>query len=401
MSIVISHASASEYLRTAQRIERIPPGDPYVNSSGDRGPWPMLTRFDLDRIAASQTAFSEVAGISQNLASDNPEGNVKPDSGCVGLASGVTDLLLASLPDEAGLPSQFGDLRSSAASALLRVSAASVAGDPLRFFRAPLHVLASDANLRADPKRICRHLWRASLFRADLCNLFDDVVVCGPEVSFVQVATQASIPQLVQFGCELTGTYALQPWTTKGFSEREPLTTVEELRSLVDRIGRVHGLENARRALRYVVPRSASPMETVLVLALCLPVALGGYGLPAPLLNHRIDVAPWARDASGKLYYVCDLFWPDVLLIVEYDSDMFHTGADRIANDAIRRNALTFMGMTVITVTRRQLLNPVELDRVAHVIAKGLGKRLREQGEDGWRKRRDLMDQLLQWSMHL
>jgi hypothetical protein len=62
---------------------------------------------------------------------------------------------------------------------------------------------------------------------------------------------------------------------------------------------------------------------------------------------------------------------------VEYDSDQFHTGPLRIAEDSRRRNALLGGGVTVVTVTWQQVYNAIEFERIAGILANRLGKRLR------------------------
>ena len=87
----------------------------------------------------------------------------------------------------------------------------------------------------------------------------------------------------------------------------------------------------------------------------------GGYGLPMPLLNHRVDVGRNGRKTSSNKYYVCDAFWREAWLDVEYDSDLAHTGPLRIAKDAKRRNGTASLGVTVITVTKEQAFNCDEM----------------------------------------
>ena len=76
---------------------------------------------------------------------------------------------------------------------------------------------------------------------------------------------------------------------------------------------------------------------------------------------------------SGSAFFSCDLFWPDGGVAVEYDSDMFHTGSERIARDSERRNALSYLGISVVTVTRRQVMSAVGCDRIARLLEKHLG----------------------------
>ena len=89
-------------------------------------------------------------------------------------------------------------------------------------------------------------------------------------------------------------------------------------------------------------------METKLAMLLTLPYKHGGYGLIAPEMNSQIIPAKTAKRSVGKKYYSCDLFWHDYDLAVEYDSDLFHTGTTRIANDSKRRNALTALALPLL-----------------------------------------------------
>lgn len=112
-------------------------------------------------------------------------------------------------------------------------------------------------------------------------------------------------------------------------------------------------------------------------MSLTLPLAEGGLGLPKAQLNHSLPLGTYARRATGRHYFVCDLFWPDCNVAVEYDSDAVHTGAQRIAADSARRNALSYLDISVITVTRAEYQNRDDFNRVARIIAKHLHKRIR------------------------
>ncbi|MCL1896343.1 MAG: endonuclease domain-containing protein [Clostridiales bacterium] len=175
-----------------------------------------------------------------------------------------------------------------------------------------------------------------------------------------------------------------------------PLTNVKALKNLAGRMEGVNGQKNANRALRYIADGSGSPMETILFMLLTLPHQLGGYGLPAPVLNKRIDMAKAGISRSGKPYYVLDLFWPKAKLAIEYDSDSYHTGADRIARDAKKRSDLKARGITVITVTSGQVRSATEFERIAKLISRNLHGRLRFKNPGQFLKaRRELRNLLL------
>lgn len=160
--------------------------------------------------------------------------------------------------------------------------------------------------------------------------------VCSPEFTFVQAAAICELPKFIEIGYELCGTYDL---SGGGYRECAPLTTVERLTAFAGAADGVHGVRKARRALRYVAERSASPRETVLTMLLCLPYGLGGYGIEMPLLNHRVDVVGDALKMTSKKYCVCDLFWPKANLVIEYGGGgVAHRDRARIERfDAPRR----------------------------------------------------------------
>ena len=208
------------------------------------------------------------------------------------------------------------------------------------------------------------------------------------------MAGELSFPRLVKLGYELCGTYALRPQEPGGFVPRKPLTSLERLRAFVDAAPNLRGVRAARRALDYVLERSASPAETNLSLLLTLPTSYGGYALEFPQLNARIELSELAARECGRLFCRCDLYWPDVPLGVEYNSDRYHVGAERIDRDAVRMNALGSMGVQVVTVTRPQLLDAERFDDTARIIAKYLGRRLRIRVADFAQRRARLRREL-------
>ena len=206
--------------------------------------------------------------------------------------------------------------------------------------------------------------------------LAEGAYACSPAFAFVRSALEVEFTDLVKLGFEITGSYRLASTSEQGFRSDPPLATYRQLGPFSSQSG-LPGARRAANALRFVIPGSASPMETALSMALTLPNAKGGYGLPAPQLNAAVDVprADW-RIAFGRQFR-CDLLWPEVGFAVEYDSDMFHTPSSKIAHDAKRRNALSSLGITVLTVTRAQFSSVHGLDQVASQVAKGIGARVR------------------------
>ena len=92
-------------------------------------------------------------------------------------------------------------------------------------------------------------------------------------------------------------------------------------------------------------------METVVVLFFTLPIGVGGCGLPAPLLNVRLEIPPDLRAAIKKPYVVVDLCWLDQRIILEYDSYRWHTTPAAMDSDSTRNEGLRDEGWMVRSVT--------------------------------------------------
>jgi hypothetical protein len=195
------------------------------------------------------------------------------------------------------------------------------------------------------------------------------------------MANELSFVELVTLGFELCGSYRLEinGHSERGFRDDLPLTSVAQMRSYIAKASKIKGRKKALSALRYVADNSASPMETVLTMFLTLPYRLGGYGFALPSLNHPIYITNKVDrigKATHKPSFYCDLYWEDKLVDVEYDSDFYHTASERIAKDAMRRNALATEGITVITVSKLQIMSVNKLREVAQTLSKLLGRRL-------------------------
>ena len=268
------------------------------------------------------------------------------------------------------------------------------------FLRAPVHALVHDDASRRASEFVHPHVFADALPRRLCVRVEDDAFATGPELTLAQLANELDALDVVELAYEFCGTYA--KGADRGSDcayNLEPLTNVRRLerRLATMRCGsrRVRGARAVEAALRYALDGSASPRETHQAMLATLPRRLGGYGLGHPRLNFRVDVKDCARDLTDKRFYVCDMFWPEARLDVEYDSDKFHADAGKIARDAMRRNALAAMDITVITVTNSQMRNAEEFDRVARTIARRLGRPVPRETTEFRRARADLRTRLL------
>lgn len=228
------------------------------------------------------------------------------------------------------------------------------------------------------------------------------LLIASPELCFLQMAGKLSRVGLIQLAMELCGGYSLPNQQNAaamadapGFYDRAPLSTTGKLTEFVQRVSILDGRGRALKALGHFADGASSPMETVLFLLLTLPRRLGGHGLPQPELNARIDL-PQPSATGSPSHYRCDLYWPVARLAVEYDSDMFHANATRMAADSRRRTALAALGVSVFSVTNQELRSMADTASLARLLASRLGVRLQSLQEPRFlAAQRELRRQLL------
>lgn len=266
----------------------------------------------------------------------------------------------------------------------------------------PIDVLVfTETSFRRSSNIAC-HIWQThlpenSFYRAR------GVHISSPEFVFLQMASLLPIEQLIALGCELCGQYVLMPHgvqhpgTLDTMPKRLiPLTNVDSIAAFLDSAGKANGKKKAQRALRYVVDGSRSPMETMVYMLLCLPVLLGGYGLPKPEMNAAIALDDEARAIAHRRYCEGDLCWSDKKLDIEYHGEV-HVGAAQMKSDVGRELGIEHMGWRVITVTSPQVLDTLQFETVAKEAANHLKKRLRSQVFDAGAQRLNLRYELEQW----
>ncbi|MBR3328037.1 MAG: hypothetical protein IKG22_12020 [Atopobiaceae bacterium] len=236
-------------------------------------------------------------------------------------------------------------------------------------------------------------VWRGPIPDGAYGLLKDGTRVCTPKFTFLLLARLLSVEELALFGLELCGTYVIDKDDPRGFvSDTKPETTLKELTEFLEGCPHAPGIRVAKQALRYVADNSASPMESILVLMLCLPRRLGGFDVPIPELNL------WASEILGhavKDDRKIDLVWRKLKFAFEFDSVLDHTGRDRIVGDAIRRMICDEVGIRVFTVTIGQLEDTNETARVARTAYRYLGMRFRTVDRELRRKNAALFNRLL------
>lgn len=238
----------------------------------------------------------------------------------------------------------------------------------------PLQAIVIDKQAETATAHVRARATTLSLPAGCFAHISGSVFASTPEFAFTQMANKLTFYQLIALGFELCGTYASDAYGHPA-SNAFPLSSAARLTAFVDRAAGFRHRPMALRALAHILDGSASPRETHVAMMLSLPYRYGGYGFPKPIMNQTVRLPRGTNNTGGHL--VCDLYWPQWKLDLEYDSNEHHAGEDRIGKDAQRRARLESIGITSINVSNSQVKSGEKFNQLAHSLAKITGKRLR------------------------
>lgn len=275
----------------------------------------------------------------------------------------------------------------------------------------PIHLYVNDhARTHSNEKFVAHVLSKAVPYGAFI-DIGHDICISSPAFLMTQLALTLDLIDLLIVSMELCGAYsrwALPVSDPKLIPRNEweenrnvtfklqPATSAKAIRRLLGRMKGWRGVKKTRQALRWLADYSASPMETAVYLQLCLPRHLGGYGFPKATLNPKLIIeAP-----DGKEERFPDIFWrlsERLAVDTEYQSDYAHTGDWKRYRDSRRAVVMIAAEITVVPLTRPQVLNTDEFDRFAQSLRKILKVRKRPMERD-WRfKRNELRSKVLRF----
>jgi very-short-patch-repair endonuclease len=161
-------------------------------------------------------------------------------------------------------------------------------------------------------------------------RLLEGLPVVAPVQVLIQIANHLSRDELVVVGDHLV-------------RRKQPLSTVEEIHSVVREIRGVRGIRTLRLAARDVRPGTDSPMETKVRLALVRA------GLPEPVIGYTI------RTPEGAFIGTPDLAYIRERIAIEYEGDGHRTDRRIFSNDIERRELMQEQDWYVIRVVSAHL----------------------------------------------
>ena len=269
----------------------------------------------------------------------------------------------------------------------------------------PIHAFVGSHEKGTTTKYLVTHLSNQQVPNGAFINIGHGIYICTPQFAFLQLGATMDFLELVVTGMELCGSYSTWRLDTgesalTGINGRQsapsctyglpPAITAKRLSNFVERMQGWRGAVGARKAIRWIIDGSASPMETATYLLLCLPRRLGGYGLPKPMLNPLLKIS----GPDGVKQRFPDLFWIGANIDVEYNSDEDHSGEWARYRDSKRVIELAGAEIRVLPLTRPQLMNTREFDSFAHSLRRMLGVRSRPV-DAGWTLKRDELRRFL------
>ena len=262
-----------------------------------------------------------------------------------------------------------------------------------------IHLLTNAVSKRASSRLIASHLRSRPLPDGSCFEWNADVLIASPAFTFLTLASDLNLPELIAVGDELCGLYGFDESDERGFKQRTvPLITINELSQFIEAQAGLPGQRKAKSALRFVIENSASPMETLDEMFLCLPCHLGGYGLTAPAMNYPIPITGQAARFVKENPCRGDMCWPDAKLDVEHLGGFDHSSPKALSADRARVNAIKEMGYEVIELTGGQVANLMAFETIALRIAKKLGERIRKQTLGATENRVNLRNMLFAWN---
>lgn len=124
-----------------------------------------------------------------------------------------------------------------------------------------------------------------------------------------------------------------------------PLTDLQRMRAAVDRLAGRRGTPALRRALERVRPRTDSPKETELRLAIV------DAGLPEPQVNVPIV------GRNGEFIGYGDLGYPELKILIEYDGDQHRVDPEQYFYDIDRLENIMGEQWRVIRINKSHMRN--------------------------------------------
>ena len=184
---------------------------------------------------------------------------------------------------------------------------------------------------------------------------YADITCCGPVQAWAQIASTATLEELVLIGDSLMRR-----------NRRFKLAALRDFESFIDGSGKFPGKRNCELAVRLMRENTDSSRETQLRLLIV------SYGLPCPEVNLRLQTH------SGKALYL-DMSYSVPRIAIEYQGKQHDTDPQQIRADRNKRNFLTGNDWIAFEPDRQVFFDLREEEGFMQDLARILSLRLNEE----------------------
>ena len=263
-----------------------------------------------------------------------------------------------------------------------------------------LHLLSFDNSQKRLHSDVTVHAWTGPIPEGSFYELSSGIWVESPAFMFLQAASILDQKTLIAFGDELCGLYSFDRRDVKrGFRKRErPLLTIGQLTQFVHQAGKWKYQKRAQKALKHIVANSASPMETLDEMTICLPGTLGGYLVTTPIMNEEVHLEGKAARIARREKCYLDMGYASKHLDVEHHGKNDHSSPEQMDSDRARVNGLKEMGFEVIELTKGQVYDLEAYECIIKRIARILDIQLNHRALGHTQQRCDLRRRLFEWN---
>lgn len=237
-----------------------------------------------------------------------------------------------------------------------------------------LDILVGNANDIRRCDNVSFHTWMGDVPPSGISKISDPFtsglyVASGPFLALI-AARSLPLTKLAQYVMYLCGAYCL--YQREPLKTRKPLTTKEEIETMLHSIRGTMGWKRLSRILPFCAEGVRSPPEANFFAVSTFPRELYGYQFPKPAVNEDIPVEPEYRTLAGSSVIEVDFVWEDAQLIVEYNGADTHEGGVT-SLDITQQTILRAQGYEVVFITKEQFGNARLLDLIMLHLAEKIG----------------------------
>ncbi len=237
------------------------------------------------------------------------------------------------------------------------------------------------------------------------------IFIESPELAFVHrahalesyvardvISRHAAVLRLLEFGDECCGWYSRDPGNPQKGKIRydEPgwctrFATPEAIRAFVENTCHIDGLKLARKACKYIIDESGSPIESYINHGFTLPPRLGGVSMGFPLANKQLVTSDAIKALLKHSSLRPDMQWPELMTVVEYYGDEEHAGKPARIEDKNRMQDYTTADYAAFPLMFDDVRNTAAFGKTIEMLAREFMKR--GMSRELYRVRRILRDE--------